>query len=325
MLGDNADGSVSKLSLCGPPEARKVVIRAGLGVGSDQLEIDAPERFHGLRIEWHILGGTLFLVGDGRTPVHYTVGQDGVNFGAGDGARPGLRRSDRQPVPRRQRRRRRALRPGWRRDRRADDEFLVLASGRNRPDPQPFFTTQGQGATLLGGERERRARRRGRSDTIMGFGGLRLDRPGPEADDVLDGGDGNDFVKGGAGDDQLTGGAGSDHLDGGRGDDRLFALDGEIDTVIGGPGSDLGSVDAIDVVARSRPSRRSPCRRDSSRSTTRTSTRPRACSRPGTPRTDSTSRCCRCSTTRRAAVRAALDQERRPASSRCAAARSSPT
>jgi len=76
--------------------------------------------------------------------------------------------------------------------------------------------------------------------TITGAGG----------DDVLDGGDGNDFMKGGAGDDQLTGGAGMDHLDGGRGDDRLFALDGEVDTVIGGAGTDIGSVDASDVVSK---------------------------------------------------------------------------
>ncbi len=249
VLGDNADGSVSKLALCGPPEARKVVIRAGLGVGSDQLEIDAPERFHGLRIEWHILGGTLFLVGDGRSPVHYTVGQDGVNFGAGDGldlvfADPignlFLGANGGGGVLSGQ---------GGAGTGGPTDEFLVLASGRNKPDPQPFFTTQGQGATLLGGNESDELVGAAGSDTIMGFGGSDS-ITGAGGDDLLDGGDGNDFVKGGAGDDQLTGGAGSDHLDGGRGDDRLFALDGEIDTVIGGPGSDLASVDAIDVVSK---------------------------------------------------------------------------
>ena len=181
--------------------------------------------------------------------MHYTVGQDGVNFGAGDGldlvfADPignlFLGANGGGGVLSGQ---------GGAGTGGPTDEFLVLASGRNKPDPEPFFTTQGQGATLLGGNESDELVGAAGSDTIMGFGGSDS-ITGAGGDDVLDGGDGNDFVKGGAGDDQLTGGAGSDHLDGGRGDDRLFALDGEIDTVIGGPGSDIASVDAIDVVSK---------------------------------------------------------------------------
>jgi hypothetical protein len=249
VLGDNPDGSVSKLELCGPPEARKVVIRAGSGIGSDQLEIDAPERFHGVRLEWNILGGTLFLIGDGRTPVHYTVGENGVNFGAGDGldlvfkAPVGnlfLGANGGGGVLSGQ---------GGAGTGGPTNEFLVLASGRNKPEPQPFFTTQGAGATLLGGNESDELVGAAGSDTISGFGGFDS-ITGAGGDDVLDGGDGNDFMKGGAGADQLTGGAGADYLDGGRGDDRLFALDGEVDTVIGGPGTDIASVDATDVFSK---------------------------------------------------------------------------
>jgi Ca2+-binding RTX toxin-like protein len=249
ILGNNADGSVSKLELCGPPEARRAVIRAGLGIGSDQLEIDAAARFHGVRLEWNILGGQLFLIGDGRNPVHYTVGEDGVNFGAGDG----LDLVFKQPVGNL------FLNAnggggvlsgqGGAGTGGPSNDFLVMASGRNKPDPQPFFTTQGQGATILGGNNSDELLGAAGSDTINGFGGFDS-ITGARGDDVLDGGDGDDFMKGGAGNDQVTGGAGTDHLDGGPGDDRLFALDGEVDTVIGGPGIDIASVDAIDIVSK---------------------------------------------------------------------------
>src|SRR5689334_6693871 len=153
VLGDNPDGSVSKLdALCGPPEARRVVIRAGTGIGSDQLEIDAPERFHGVPIVWNILGGTLFLVGDGRNPVHYTVGQDGINFGAGDG----VDLSFKQPIGNLFLSANGAggvlSGQGGAGTGAPTTEFLKLAAGRNKPEAgQPFFTTEGLGATILGG------------------------------------------------------------------------------------------------------------------------------------------------------------------------------
>jgi Ca2+-binding RTX toxin-like protein len=249
VLGDNPDGSVSKLELCGPPEARKAVIRAGFGVGSDQLEIDAAERFHGVRLDWNILGGTVFLVGDGRNPVHYTVGEDGVNFGAGDG----LDLVFKQPIGNLFLNANGAggvlSGQGGAGTGGPTNEFLVLASGRNKPEPQPFFTTHGQGATLLGGNESDELLGATGTDTIMGFGGSDS-ITGAGGDDVLDGGDGNDFMKGGAGNDQVTGGAGTDHVDGGSGADRLFALDGEVDTVIGGPGTDIASVDPTDAVSK---------------------------------------------------------------------------
>ena len=114
------------------------------------------------------------------------------------------------------------------------NEFLVLASGRNKPDPSRSSPPGARARRCSAATRATSSLGAAGTDTIMGFGGF--DSITGAGDDVLDGGDGNDFMKGGAGNDQLTGGAGTDHLDGGRGDDRLFALDGEVDTVIGGPG-----------------------------------------------------------------------------------------
>jgi Ca2+-binding RTX toxin-like protein len=248
ILGDNPDGTVSTLEPCWPAEARKVVIKAGHGVGSDQLEIDAPERFHGVQLQWRILRGSLFLIGDGRTPVSYTVGEDGVNFGAGDG----LDLIFVDPTPN--------LfldangaggtlsGQGGAGTGGPTSEFLVLASGRNKPEPQPFFTTQGLGATLIGGEESDELLGASTADTILGMGGSDS-ITGAGGDDVLDGGAGNDFMKGGDGNDTLTGGAGTDYLDGGRGDDVIHANDGEADTVLGGPGVDQAEVDPFDSVS----------------------------------------------------------------------------
>lgn len=73
---------------------------------------------------------------------------------------------------------------------------------------------------------------------------------GGEGDDIVDGGAGNDNIIGGAGndninggagddrlfgnagDDRLTGGAGRDYIEGGAGADEIFAIDGEIDTIL---------------------------------------------------------------------------------------------
>jgi hypothetical protein len=228
VLGDNADGSVSTLDpSCVPAGARKVVIKAGHGIGSDQLEIDAPERFHGALLDWRILGGTLFLIGDGRNSVHYTVGQDGVNFGAGDGVdlvfseRIGnlfLNANGAGGTLSGQ---------GGAGTGAPTDEFLVLAAGRNKPEPQPFFTTEGLGATIIGGEN---------SDEIVGA----------STGDFIWGRGGNDSITGANGDDEIDGGSGSDFLKGGRGNDIIRAADGEADHVDGGPGQDQAAVDAFD-------------------------------------------------------------------------------
>jgi Ca2+-binding RTX toxin-like protein len=61
--------------------------------------------------------------------------------------------------------------------------------------------------------------------------------------DTLLGGSGNDILDGGTGNDSLNGGVGNDSLDGGAGDDTLqgtepFATGNELDTLIGGSGTD---------------------------------------------------------------------------------------
>ena len=228
VLGDNADGSVSKLDAsCVPAGTRKVVIKAGHGIGSDQLEIDAPEQFHGSLIDWRILGGTLFLIGDGRNSVHYTVGQDGVNFGAGDG----VDLTFGQPIGNLFLSANGAggtlSGQGGAGVGAPSQDFLVLAAGRNKPEPQPFFTTEGQGATIIGGEN---------SDEIVGA----------STTDFIWGRGGDDSITGANGDDQLDGGPGSDFIKGGRGNDVIQANDGEADHVDGGPGDDQAAVDAFD-------------------------------------------------------------------------------
>ena len=77
------------------------------------------------------------------------------------------------------------------------------------------------------------------NDTVNGDGG----------DDRLGGGDGDDTVSGGDGNDWLVGGLGADRLLGGAGNDRIVALDGVIDTVDGGEGTDGAQTDADDVVS----------------------------------------------------------------------------
>lgn len=90
--------------------------------------------------------------------------------------------------------------------------------------------------------------------------------PGADKDDTVLGGTGDDLVVGGAGKDTLKGDAGSDKLrgeaggdalvggtrkdvlNGGTGGDTLNACDGVLDSVLGGPGSDLGRVDRRDDV-----------------------------------------------------------------------------
>jgi Ca2+-binding RTX toxin-like protein len=81
----------------------------------------------------------------------------------------------------------------------------------------------------------------GGNDSIFG---------GPGAD-ALAGGDGNNLLSAGVGNDVLQGGLGADSFDGGAGDDDLEALDGVIDTVNCGAGSDYGAADLDDVISPS--------------------------------------------------------------------------
>ena len=56
--------------------------------------------------------------------------------------------------------------------------------------------------------------------------------------DTIDAGPGDDYAYGGYGDDTITGGSGRDSLAGEAGDDIFQAEDGEVDTLIGGNGTD---------------------------------------------------------------------------------------
>ena len=70
-------------------------------------------------------------------------------------------------------------------------------------------------------------------DVICGLGG----------NDVITGLAGNDVLRGGAGNDRITGGAGKDKLYGQAGNDTLLAKDRVRDTVSGGPGRDVATLD----------------------------------------------------------------------------------
>jgi hypothetical protein len=64
------------------------------------------------------------------------------------------------------------------------------------------------------------------------------------------GGDGADSISTGGGADSIDGGAGSDKLSSGGGNDKIAARDGTADTVTCGDGSDVATVDAVDVVSQ---------------------------------------------------------------------------
>jgi Ca2+-binding RTX toxin-like protein len=87
---------------------------------------------------------------------------------------------------------------------------------------------------------------------------------GTDDDDALDGGTGNDDLTGGYGNDTIAGGPGQDKIVGdrdgrcnelhcdlspGSAADTIDAVDGEVDTVSCGPGTDTVRADAQDVVA----------------------------------------------------------------------------
>ncbi len=98
----------------------------------------------------------------------------------------------------------------------------------------------GAGADVLYGNNGNDVLAGGRGDDILlgGFGNDSLNGGtgndqlfGEAGNDRLRGGDGDDLLSGGAGDDALVGGAGRDHLSGGSGCDKIYARDGEVDTI----------------------------------------------------------------------------------------------
>jgi Ca2+-binding RTX toxin-like protein len=100
----------------------------------------------------------------------------------------------------------------------------------------------------------------GGDDTLWGdegndklFGGIGNDTlRGGSGNDTLSGGDGNDLLNGGSENDSLQGGAGSDFLVGENGDDLLqagIAAAGETDTLLGGAGTDTGSLRLQNLVS----------------------------------------------------------------------------
>lgn len=98
---------------------------------------------------------------------------------------------------------------------------------------------------------------------LSGAGGADVLRGSDRHGDAIDGGAGDDDISGGFGDDTLVGGPGRDaiagdrplrcneiHCDlgGGSGNDTIEARDGEVDSIVCGPGSDRVVADADDVV-----------------------------------------------------------------------------
>ncbi len=91
----------------------------------------------------------------------------------------------------------------------------------------------------------------GGDDTIAVANGLAgligITADGGSGNDVISGGDGADTLLGGSGNDTITGGGFFDVLNGETGDDTLLARDGASDQVIGGPGTDRATTDALNV------------------------------------------------------------------------------
>lgn len=74
---------------------------------------------------------------------------------------------------------------------------------------------------------------------------------GGDGNDAIGGGNGDNLISGGNGDDSLYGGPGADSFDGGSGNDDLEALDGVVDAVNCGTGTDSGAADQDDVISPS--------------------------------------------------------------------------
>lgn len=102
--------------------------------------------------------------------------------------------------------------------------------------------------TLIGGRGDDTMSGRRGDDLLVGKGG-RDALAGDQGNDTVWGDSGNDIVKGGSGDDRLDGGAGNDVVSGGPGADSLLGgsgrdtlyagVDGQTDTMAGGPGDDV--------------------------------------------------------------------------------------
>ena len=104
----------------------------------------------------------------------------------------------------------------------------------------------------------------GAASTMDGRGGDDALTAGDAHGDSLNGGPGADELAGGFGDDTITGGAGPDRISGdrparcnelhcdisgGHGNDTIDARDGEVDSVVCGPGTDRVLADSGDTVA----------------------------------------------------------------------------
>ncbi|WP_413162003.1 calcium-binding protein [Capilliphycus salinus ALCB114379] len=106
-----------------------------------------------------------------------------------------------------------------------------------------------QGLDFLGGGEGNDTIFGGKGDDFLGdIGGGDDQFFGNLDNDLLNGGEGNDQLFGGQGDDGVFGSGGNDLVSGDKGDDILFGIDtenitnpglGEIDTLVGGEGSDL--------------------------------------------------------------------------------------
>ncbi|HEV7807476.1 MAG TPA: hypothetical protein VGO80_16775, partial [Solirubrobacteraceae bacterium] len=72
---------------------------------------------------------------------------------------------------------------------------------------------------------------------------------GNEGDDFLNGDRGMDTISGGPGNDRIFGGLDEDTVSGDEGDDRISVVDGSVDRVDCGDGTDIVFADVVDVVA----------------------------------------------------------------------------
>lgn len=70
---------------------------------------------------------------------------------------------------------------------------------------------------------------------------------GENQSDVVDGAAGNDTILAGNGNDAVYGGPGNDQLFGNKGNDKFDGLDGVIDTLNGGAGTNTGTFDTFDI------------------------------------------------------------------------------
>jgi RTX calcium-binding nonapeptide repeat (4 copies) len=124
-----------------------------------------------------------------------------------------------------------------------DTENVTGGSGDDLISGGPGSNTLrgGAGNDVLTGERNPDPNAAGGNDNIFGDAG----------NDALAGGDGDNLLVGGDGNDTIDGGIGADSFDGGNGNDVLRALDGVIDALNCGAGSDSGEADVNDVVSSS--------------------------------------------------------------------------